>query len=136
MTIRSFVLIVLIAVAAGYPLDRLCRADEVTIYEQSLLSKQINPDVASLKKYLGDLHPTQQQRDEALGYIELLGHENFATRENATTRLLILPALPVNELTTALERGDPEVRWRAKSILTQGRSESAATLYAAFKTIQ
>ncbi len=68
--------------------------------------------------------------------IKQLGHNSFQVREKAMQRLLIMPVLDTEVLTTASQASDPEVRWRAQKVLTVGRPETERLLFAAFKVIE
>ena len=125
----------LIGVAVWSVCVAIASSAEVPYYEKILLEKQIVPDVNGLRKYLQALHPSTAQRNEANRLIAQLESNEFGTREQATKSLLLMPSLPVDELTAALDSRSPEIRWRAKAILSKGRQESADTLFAAFKTI-
>lgn len=112
-------------------------AAEQSIYEKTLVAKQVTPDVTGLRKYLRALHPSEDQKDRAKQLIAKLGSDVYAEREQATADLLAMPALPVDELVAANQPGgDPETRWRTKSILEIGREQGAATLFAALKMIK
>lgn len=112
-------------------------ASETAIYEKTLAAKQVTPDVAGLRKYLRDLHPNEIQKERARQLIAKLGSETYSEREQATAALLVMPALPVDELMAANQSGsDPEIRWRTKSILEIGREQGASTLFAALKMIK
>ena len=112
-------------------------ASEASIYEKTLLDKQVFPDVSGLRQYLRDLHPSEDQKAIALSHIAKLGSNSYAEREEATAALLVMPSLPVKELLAANQLGrDPEIRWRTKSILEIGREQGAATLFAALKIIK
>jgi len=123
--------------AVGHSTGSNAEATEESIYEKTLVAKQVNPDVAGLRKYLRDLHPSEDQKEQAKQLITKLGSDAYAVREQATAEFLAMPALPVDELMAANQSGsDPEIRWRTKSILEIGREQGAATLFAALKMIK
>ncbi len=128
--------VAVVAICAAGPFAATAADTELSLYEKTLVSKGIEPTAESLREYLEDLHPSDEQRNRATELIGLLGSDRFADRETASRQLLIMPALPVDQLAAAAAAGDPEIRWRAKVILNNGRAQSAATLYAAFVTIR
>ncbi len=106
------------------------------MYERTLRERSIAPTSAGLIQFLRDLHPSEETQNLATRLIAQLNSDSYAEREAAMTRLLLLPALPVEALKVAAEKGEPEVRWRARVILDTGEDESATVLYAVFKTIE
>ncbi len=118
------------------PLCGALSADELSYYEKTLAEKNIKTDSDGLNEYLSGLHPNEQQQQRAMQLIEALGTtDSFAKREDAMAKLLVLPILPNEELIAAASGNDPEIRWRARTILKLGKPESDRVLYAAFKTI-
>lgn len=110
---------------------------EPTPDERLLQERQIVPDRAGIGEYLRRLHPTSEQKRQTEQWIAGLGStESFAARETAMSRLLAMPTLPVEALAAAGTGADPEVRWRAKKILDEGRPESVRILGAALRTVE
>ena len=113
------------------------RADESSYYEKLLQERNIKSDAAGLNEYFMQLHPSEAQQARNQKLIEQLGTtDSFAQREDAMAKLLVLPQLPSEQLIAAANGPDPEVRWRAKTILELGKPESDRVLFAAFKTVE
>ena len=111
--------------------------EDRSYYERILAEKNIQPNAVGVNEYLSGLHPDEKQALLAKQLIQQLGTtDSFAKREEAMTRLLAMPMLPVEELLAAVNGNDPEVRWRAKTVLDFGKPESDRILYAVFKTIE
>ena len=117
--------------------EKAPKYDPTVHYIKILEDKNIEATPAGLVRYLHDLHPTDEQRQKAAELIRLLGTpDSFKMREDATAALLIMPALPREQLIEASEGDDPEVRWRAKTVLKIGQTESKRVLFSAFRVIQ
>lgn len=114
----------------------LAQAADISPYEKTLEGRNIKPEPASLILFLKQLHPDEEQRKLTAQLLAKLGSDQFAEREDASRRLLALPALPIEALAAAAKEGDFEVRWRAKNVLERGQAESSSILYAVFKTLQ
>jgi HEAT repeat protein len=115
--------------------DSTSRADP-SYYEKTLLESNIQPTAKALNQYLKSLHPNRQSAARVAHLISEMGSaDSFRARENATKQLILMPRLPTEALIKATQSKDPEVRWRAKSILNAGQPESERVLYAALKTI-
>ncbi|MCH7724932.1 MAG: PQQ-binding-like beta-propeller repeat protein [Planctomycetes bacterium] len=120
----AFLLPTVVATAKGY-------------YEKILLERQIESTSDGIGRYLTSLHPTPDQKTRVARLIEQLGDaDSFAQREEAMSKLLVMPVLPNEALITASNGRDPEVRWRARMILKIGKPESEKVLYATFKTVE
>ncbi len=126
---------ILCVVALVAATDSTTRADP-SYYEKTLLENNIRPTAKGLNEYLKGLHPSQQSAARVARLISDMGNaDSFRARENATKQLLLMPRLPTEALLKATKGKDPEVRWRAKSILDAGQPASERVLYAALKTI-
>ncbi|MCA9269047.1 MAG: hypothetical protein KDA41_11280, partial [Planctomycetales bacterium] len=66
---------------------------ENSSYDDQLLEKGIDVSADGLNGYLQQLHPTAEQRRQALELIDRLGDDSFSVRERAMEKLLILPVL-------------------------------------------
>lgn len=112
-------------------------ASKPTGYEKVLLDKNIQPTAEGLTHYLDQLHPTTEQQQRVRALIQQLGSvESFSAREAAMKALLVMPTLPTEMLVNATKGGDPEIRWRAATVLEAGKPEAARVLYAAFRVIE
>ena len=109
---------------------------DVSNYEKTLSEAGVAPDGPGIAAYLQRLHPTPEQRQQAVEFIEQLGNNSFATREQAMQQLLLMPVLDTEAIAKATEAADPEVRWRAQKVLAVGRPQTERLLYAAFKIIE
>ena len=105
-------------------------------YEKTLTDRGVSPDADGINEYLRQLHPSPELRAKALELIEQLGENNFALREEAMQKLLIMPVLDTEAISAATESNDPEVRWRAEKVLSVGRPETERMLYATFQVIK
>lgn len=133
--ISTFALLVFVAAAELYAAEP--DATTPSVYEKTLREKGIEPTAEGLNAYFRELHPTAEQQQRIARLIEDLGAtDSFAAREGAMGKLLVLPSLPIEALTEAMESDDPEIRWRAKLVLDKGRPESRRVLFAAFKVIE
>ena len=83
-------------------LGRTLCAAEFSYYEKTLTEKNIKTTSDGLNEYLSGLHSNEQQRQRALRLIKALGAtDSFFKREDAMTKLLLLPTLPNEELIAA-----------------------------------
>lgn len=105
-------------------------------YAAILAEYDIKPNSAELREYLKKLHPSEQQLLETRRLIKLLGAEAFTDRELAMKQLMSMPVPPSETLREAARREAPEVRWRAKKILSSEKPRRLALMHAVFKTIE
>jgi hypothetical protein len=124
---------ILVATHCG---SRFANAADLSPYEKMLEARSIKPEPENLVRFLRELHPDEDQRKLTAQLLVKLGSDQFSEREEATSRLLSLPALPIEALVAASKEGDFEVRWRAKNVLERGQAESSTILFAIFKTIE
>jgi len=88
----------------------------------------IPPTLAGVTKFLESLDPRDEERKRhstlAAKLVTQLGDDDFQKREIAYRTLLAMVIVPEAELQQAAKSDDPEVAWRAKSILLQTRKET------------
>lgn len=102
--------------------DPKTTATEASREESLLRGHGVKPTTAGLRGFLQSFQEDRADRPDAIQrLIEQLGSDDFAEREAAGARLLVLPVSPVKELTAALENPDAEIRLRARTILDQVR---------------
>lgn len=105
-------------------------------YAATLAEYNIKPNSAELREYLKKLHPSEQQLLETQRLIKLLGADAFTDRELAMKQLMSMPIPPSETLQAAAQHEAPEVRWRAKKILSSEKPRRLALMLAVFKTIE
>lgn len=88
-------------------------------YARALREAGISPTKEALREYLLSLVPSAENRQRAEMLVKQLGHLDFKTREAAQAMLTNMPNPPLGELRQAAESDDPEMRFRAKQILTK-----------------
>lgn len=119
--------------------NQVSAADESSRQEKlarSLATRGIETDQKGLVAYLESIHPTEEQRARAERLITQLGAEDFAERESATQELFRMPSLPTELLRSAADSEDPEVAYRAQTLLKEGKREFEATLSNVFQYIE
>ncbi len=121
-----------VAIALLLPTAAMVRAVEGTnaYYIQLLEKHGIQPSADSLSNYLDSLHPNAETREKVEQLVRQLGDDDFAVREDATRKLLRMPIASRTTLVDAATGGDPEIRWRARSILEQASKQSEQIYYA------
>lgn len=87
-------------------------------------------------QYIQSLQPGENQLAQVKKLIADLGHEDFRRREEATQELVrtgngVHPLL----ISAARDNADPEIRWRAQSVVRLSETKSAATLLSAFRLL-
>jgi hypothetical protein len=99
--------------------------------EQALKARSIGVEGPALLDYFRARTPSESRRQQAAALIRELGDDSFATREEATKKLIRLgtPALP--ELKTAQKHPDLEVRRRVERCMTSIQSQDPGALAAA-----
>jgi hypothetical protein len=105
------------------------------VYLKTLEQHGIEPSTAGARKYLHDLIPSANQQAESAALIAQLADDDYARREAATVQLLRMPAVPIDALNIAAQRGDAETRWRARLILERAEQQSAHVMLAALKIV-
>lgn len=105
-------------------------------YDGLLLRNGIKPDVAGIRKYLHLLQPTAAQKREAESLVSKLGDVKYQVRERATQQLIKLPHPPTAVLKRASTGSDPEIRWRAKSVLKSHASRSTPIMHTIMRVIR
>ena len=105
-------------------------------YDRLLLRNGIKPDVAGIRKYLHLLQPTAAQKREAESLVSRLGDAKYQVRERATQQLIALPHPPLALLKRASTGSDPEIRWRAKTVIKSHASRSTPIMHAIMRVIR
>ncbi len=109
--------------------------DGLSGYERILVQKGIELSKAGIKKYLGDIHISSEQKAKATQLIGLLGSEVYAVRRDATKELSNFPGLPIEEFELAKTNADPETRYRIEMVAKFLISSFGTTLSAAYQYI-
>lgn len=105
-------------------------------YERTLLANHVEPTVAGMREYLVSLHPGPETVQQLHDFVNKLGHESFAVREQAMQDLRKRSAIAMDILAQAGENKDPEIRWRAKTLLQNASQNSDSVFFAIFKMIE
>ncbi|HMF12562.1 MAG TPA: hypothetical protein VKE94_09660 [Gemmataceae bacterium] len=105
--------------------------DHTTSDEQTLKTAKLKTDGLSLLDFLRRRRPASGDAARIKELVEQLGDDSFDTREKATAALVAIgpPALP--QLREAAEKGDTEVKRRAKACLKAIGDQSDEKLVAA-----
>lgn len=106
-----------------------------TSNELILKKKGIEPTYAGIKKYLQDIHITEEQRKQAVALIALLGSENYQVRVDATKKLSHFPGLPFEEFENAKKNSDSETVYRIDMIARFLNVSFGKTLGAVYQVI-
>jgi hypothetical protein len=96
----------------------------------------IEPTSASIGAYFARLQPTPERQREIVGWIAQLDSEEFAAREEAGRKLRQHLGGTGPLLTQAIAEDNPEIRWRAREILSESSRESRLVLGAALTVIR
>ena len=105
-------------------------------YAERLKKNKITPDAAGVLAYLKQIRPTPKTLKHIGDLIEQLGAERCRRRRAAETELGALGLLAEQAVKQATLSGDPEVKMRAKRLLTKFQStDSSILFYAALKTL-
>jgi len=132
--LRVAAAVVLCVAAAG-----AVRADEAPpdADAEALAARGISPDAEGIATYLRRLAGRDADAKLVDELIELLGHNDYRRREQATQKLLAMPMLPEPALRRATQSDDMEVRCRAEYILAQAAQRTEQpTLLAALRTVR
>jgi len=103
---------------------------------QQLVEAGITPDSEGLADYLALYRVDAEQKQAYHALLHQLGDDDFFRREDALLQLLRRPLQVHDDLVTAVNSPDPEVRWRAEIVLEQSRQENHDLLYAALLVIR
>jgi HEAT repeat protein len=96
----------------------------------------IEPTSASIGAYFASLQPTPERQREIAGWIAQLDSDQFAKREEASHRLRQQLGGTGPLLERAIAQENPEIRWRAREILSETSRESRLVLGAALAVIR
>ena len=88
-----------------------------------------------IRRYLAELHPGPDAREQVTALIQRLGDESFSEREQAMQELLRRPVVAADLLQQAAEGDDPEIGWRANHVLKHRELRSDQILHAAFHVV-
>lgn len=92
------------------------------------------PTTVGANEFLHGLLANAERTAEIERLVGLLGHDNYATREEATRRLLVMyPIAQPRVQQTWRETRDAEVRWRAMRVIRMGASSLEANLAAVLR---
>lgn len=103
--------------------------------ESELQRLGIEPNHESVREYLESLHPDDAATRNLESLVIRLGSNEYGVREDATRRLMMSPVLPIERLMVASRSPDPEIAFRASTILRDGRSGFEATLFSVMDLI-
>ncbi len=95
----------------------------------------IEPTEKGIRSWLVDLNPSADHEKRARDALKMLGDKDWRKREQATSTLLSLPAVPTDQLEEASRSDDPEVAARAKEILRRRGEGISPILRASFRVI-
>ncbi|MFQ5732810.1 MAG: HEAT repeat domain-containing protein [Planctomycetaceae bacterium] len=123
---------ILASVAVLAPLPLLAAQAPATEPDAILKAHGVEPTPAGVLGYIRPLTGEQLR-----GYVQQLGHADYAKRQQATLYLAALPVVPVGALNRAAASGDPEIRYRAKIILNRAKKgRNTKLLHAVLKKIR
>lgn len=128
-------LCLLTALAVG-SVSGIAVAEEPSAFESELQRRGVAPTFEGIRKYLRLLQPTAAQKREAEALVGKLGDVKYRVREGATQQLIAMPHPPLELLKRAASGDDPEIRWRARSILKNQASRTTPLLHAILSVIE
>ncbi len=103
-------------------------------YEELLAQHGMKTD-DDIRRYLEQLHPGPDARNQVALLIRQLGDDDFFKREEAMQQLIRKPVAATEPLQQAAEAEDPEVRWRANHVLKHRDRQSGQILRAVLRVI-
>lgn len=116
-----------------FPINQV-EGKQLTRDYQTLQHAGYEPTNAGAKKYLQSLEPSHERQTSIAKLIEKLGDDDYATREDATRKLLNAYASAEAKLRqTLLSTKDPEIEWRARRIIQTGFSQLESNMAAALR---
>ena len=102
---------------------------------QLLKQKGIEPNFEGIKKYLNDIHISEEQKRQATSLIGLLGSEDYQIRQEATKKLSHFPGLPIEEFDRAKKDSDAETVYRIEMVARFLNLSFGKTLAATYRVI-
>jgi len=100
-------------------------ANERTASRMPVLNEHgMGTDTADLLKFLRTRIPSEERQRLIRHLIEQLGHDHLIAREDASRQLGDLGAAAREEILEAVQSGDAEVSWRARSLLRRIDSQA------------
>lgn len=106
-------------VAGGVPVRVAVSEDAPTTVDRDLRAAGLEPNRESVVDYLESIRPTKERAMRIRKAIERLDDPDYAAREEATRELIRTPRLSRNRIEALAKSGRPEVRLRARHILTR-----------------
>ncbi|MCH7727396.1 MAG: HEAT repeat domain-containing protein, partial [Planctomycetes bacterium] len=104
-------------------------------YLETLEGNGLDPSADGALAYLRDLHPDGDAKKRIADLIRRMGHDVFAEREKAMIELGRIPSITVDQLGTAVESANAEVRWRALRLLENSHDHTAQLMLAALRIV-
>ncbi len=104
-------------------------------YLETLEGNGLDPSAEGALAYLRDLHPNGNAKRHIADLIRRMGHDVFTEREKAMTQLGRIPSITVDQLGTAVESANAEVRWRALRLLERSQEQTTQLMLAALRIV-
>lgn len=106
-----------------------------TYADTKFVESGFEPTKESVQLYFRTLLPDEELRKKVNALIEQLGDDQYTVREAAELELRRIGWQSTDLITSALKSGDPEIKWRARRVLSVISGQGATLHYEALKLV-